>query len=204
MRARPTVSEAPPGTSTPLNAERARGPWPDGTLAVERLEDGRVGGADQVGGTREQLGGTGLCVPAIPAGPRATARAGVTASQRSPAATILEFFRRFNEEDVDGLLELFSEDATFSMILYERELRGKEELAEFFQMHLANWLEHREWATSVIVAGNSAASELHFEGITRGGKPVAMDNLNVWDFEGGLIRRIRVYADTAPLVEALS
>lgn len=123
---------------------------------------------------------------------------------RSPAATILEFFRRFDAEDVDGLLDLFADDATFSMILYERELQGKAELAEFFRLHLANWRSHREWATSVIVDGRSAASELHFEGVTHDGTEVVMDNLNVWDFTpDGLIQRIRVYADTAPIAAAL-
>jgi ketosteroid isomerase-like protein len=82
---------------------------------------------------------------------------------RSHAATILEFFRRFNEEDVGGLLELFADDATFSMVLYDEDLRGKAALGDFFQMHLANWQQHREWATSVMVSGNRAASELHFE-----------------------------------------
>ena len=128
----------------------------------------------------------------------------MSATLRSPAATILEFFRRFNDEDVEGLLELFADDAEFSMILYERDLRGKAELAAFFREHLANWREHREWATSMIVQGDSAASELHFEGVTHAGKSVAMDNLNLWAFRDGLITRVRVYADTAPLLEALA
>ena len=118
-------------------------------------------------------------------------------------ALIHEFFRRFDAEDVDGLLDLFTDDCSFSMILYERDLRGKAELAEFFRMHISNWREHREWATSVLVEGDAGASELHFEGVTTAGKRVVMDNLNVWDFEGGLIKRIRVYADTAPIREAL-
>ncbi len=41
------------------------------------------------------------------------------------AALIHEFFRRFDAEDVEGLLELFTDDCSFSMILYERDLRGK-------------------------------------------------------------------------------
>ncbi len=123
---------------------------------------------------------------------------------RSPAATILEFFRRFNAEDVEGLLELFTDDAAFSMILYDQDIQGKAALGEFFRMHIANWRVHREWATSVIVDGDTAASELHFEGVTQAGVEVVMDNLNVWDFESGLIRRIRVYADTAPMLAALA
>ena len=123
---------------------------------------------------------------------------------RSNAATILEFFRRFNEEDVAGLLELFADDATFSMVLYDEDLRGKAALGDFFRMHIANWQQHREWATSVICSGNRAASELHFEGTTTSGKSVVMDNLNIWSFDSdGLVTRIRVYADTAPMLEAL-
>jgi ketosteroid isomerase-like protein len=117
---------------------------------------------------------------------------------------IVTFFARFDAEDVAGLLELFTDDCSFSMVLYDRDLQGKDELAEFFRMHMSNWREHREWATSLIVDGDAAASELHFEGVTVGGASVVMDNLNVWEFADGLIRRIRVYADTAPMREALA
>ena len=117
---------------------------------------------------------------------------------------IEEFFRRFDAEDVDGLLELFVDDCSFSMILYDRDLRGKDELAAFFREHMGNWREHREWATSIVVEGDAGASELHFEGVTTAGRPVVMDNLNVWDFADGRIARIRVYADTAPMREAFA
>jgi ketosteroid isomerase-like protein len=119
------------------------------------------------------------------------------------AELITAFFARFDDEDVDGLLELFTDDCSFGMILYERDLRGKDELRNFFEDHLSNWSEHREWATSIVVDGNAGASELHFEGVLKNGAPVVMDNLNVWDFEGGKIKRIRVYADTAPFRDAL-
>lgn len=118
------------------------------------------------------------------------------------AELIREFFRRFDSEDVEGLLELFTEDCSFSMILYERDLQGKAALGEFFRMHLANWAEHREWPTSILIEGDAGASELHFEGVTNAGRRVVMDNVNVWDFEAGRVKRIRVYADTAPLREA--
>jgi ketosteroid isomerase-like protein len=117
---------------------------------------------------------------------------------------IHEFFRRFDAGDVDRLLELFTDDCSFSMILYDRDVRGKAELGDLFRRHLGNWREHREWATSVIVEGDAAGSELRFEGVTTGGREVVMDNLNVWDFAGGRIRRVRVYADTAPLRAAFA
>ena len=119
------------------------------------------------------------------------------------AELITTFFRLFDEENVDALLDLFTDDATFSMILYERDIQGKDELRAFFEEHIANWSEHREWATSILVDGDAGASELHFEGVLKNGTEVVMDNLNVWDFESGKIRRIRVYADTAGFREAL-
>ncbi|MGI9657640.1 MAG: nuclear transport factor 2 family protein [Gaiellaceae bacterium] len=119
------------------------------------------------------------------------------------AELITSFFALFDEEDVDALLELFTEDCSFSMILYERDLEGKDELRTFFEEHIANWSEHREWATSIVVQGDAGASELHFEGVLKNGTRVVMDNLNVWDFEDGKIRRIRVYADTAGFRDAL-
>ena len=121
----------------------------------------------------------------------------------SHADTIRAFFRLFDEEDVPSLLELFADDCSFIMILYDRDLQGKEELRAFFEDHISNWSEHREWATSIVVEGDAAASELHFEGTLKNGRQVVMDNLNVWDFEGDKIRRIRVYADTAPFRDAI-
>ncbi len=119
------------------------------------------------------------------------------------AELITEFFRRFDAEDVGGLLELFTDDCSFSMTLYERDLNGKEDLRAFFEEHISNWREHREWATSIIVEGDAGASELHFEGVLNNGTAVVMDNLNVWDFADGKIRRIRVYADTSEFRRAI-
>ena len=132
-----------------------------------------------------------------------TGRKRVTLRSIEPAELINEFFRRFDAEDIDGLLELFCDDCSFSMALYERDLVGKEELGAFFNEHISNWREHREWATSIVVEGDAGASELHFEGVLKNGAPVVMDNLNVWDFAGGKIRRIRVYADTYGFRKAL-
>lgn len=117
---------------------------------------------------------------------------------------IHEFFRRSDAGDVDRLLELFSDDCSFAMILLDRDVSGKAELGAFFRKQLGKWSEHREWATTVIVEGDLAGSEVHFEGVTAGGRAVTLDNLNVWDFASGRIRRIRVYADTAPLVAAFA
>lgn len=119
------------------------------------------------------------------------------------AELITTFFSRFDDEDVDGLLDLFTDDCSFSMVLYERDVQGKDELRAFFEDHISNWSEHREWATSIVVEGEAGASELHFEGVLKNGTPVVMDNLNVWDFDNGKIRRIRVYADTAEFRDAL-
>ena len=117
---------------------------------------------------------------------------------------IHEFVRRVDAEDVDGLLELLTDDCSLSMILLDRDNRGKAALSAFFRGQLGRWSEHRAWATNVIVEGDVAGSELHFEGVTTGGRKVVMDSLEVWDFAGGRIRRIRVYADTAPLRAAFA
>ena len=117
---------------------------------------------------------------------------------------IHEFFRRSDDGDVDRLLELFGDDCSFSLILLDRDVSGKAELGDFLRGQLGQWSAHREWATTVIVEGDLAGSEVHFEGVTVDGRAVTLDSLNVWDFAGGRIRRIRVYADTAPMVAAFA
>lgn len=64
--------------------------------------------------------------------------AGMNGSAEAYRDLIVTFFARFDAEDVDGLLELFTDDCSFSMVLYDRDLHGKAELAEFFRMHMAN------------------------------------------------------------------
>lgn len=117
---------------------------------------------------------------------------------------IHEFCRRSDAGDVDGLLELFTDDCSYSAILLDRDVSGKAELGDFLRRRLGNWHSHRDWATSVIVEGDVAGSELRFEGVTTAGREAVLETLNVWDFAGGRIRRIRVYADTAPLSAALA
>lgn len=117
---------------------------------------------------------------------------------------IHEFFRRSDAGDVDGLLELFSNDCSYSTIQLERDLRGKAELADLFRRNLDGLRSHREWATNVIVEGDVAGSEVHLEGVSSAGREVVLDSLNVWDFDDGRIRRIRVYPDTAPIAAALA
>lgn len=112
------------------------------------------------------------------------------------ASTIRAFFARFDAEDVDGLLELFTEGATLRMPLYDEDLKGKDQLREFFRAHMDNWKEHREWATSILVDGDRAASELHYEGVAKNGAEIVMDNVNIFEFENGKILAIRIYADT--------
>ncbi len=109
---------------------------------------------------------------------------------------IKAFFARFDAEDVDGLLALFAPDAELHMPLYDKALQGHDELREFFRGHMDNWKTHREWATSILVDGERAASELHFEGVANNGAEIVMDNLNIYDFEAGKIRSLRIYADT--------
>ena len=117
---------------------------------------------------------------------------------------IHEFFRRSDAGDVDGLLELLTDDCSYSTILLERDLRGKAELADFFRRSLGGLRSHRERATNVIVEGDVAGSEVRLEGVSDAGREVVLDSLNVWDFAGGHIRRIRVYVDTAPVAAAFA
>jgi ketosteroid isomerase-like protein len=120
------------------------------------------------------------------------------------AELVREFFRRLDARDVDGVVDLFTEDCTFSIALQRRDLEGKDELRAFLNEHLASWYDRCETPTTVLVEGNAAAAEVRVEGVVRGGKPVAIDNVNVWEFARGGIRRLRIYTDTAPYLAALA
>jgi ketosteroid isomerase-like protein len=120
------------------------------------------------------------------------------------AELIREFYSRLGTRDVDGLVDLFTEDCTFTSPLELRDLEGKDELRSFFKEHLATWWDHRETPVTVLIDGDAAAAVVHVEGVLRGGERLELDNINVWQFTRRGIRRLRIYMDTAPYRAALA
>jgi len=98
------------------------------------------------------------------------------------------YFERVTNADVDGILELYADDAKLiNPMTGEGGIQGKAALRPFY-----------EKLTSSLVDYKAA------EGKTTDGKPIVMDNLNFWTFENGKFKVLRIYMDTHPYRQALS
>lgn len=115
------------------------------------------------------------------------------------------YFERVTNGDVDGILELFADDAKLiNPVTGAAGIQGKAALRVFYQKLTTSLVDYTAAATDIIIEGNKLIAPLHLEGKTTDGKPLVMDNLNFWTFENGKFKVLRIYMDTHPYRAALS
>jgi ketosteroid isomerase-like protein len=73
-----------------------------------------------------------------------------------------------------------------------------------YQHLCSNLVNSHARPTDIIIEGNKLVAPLHVEGQTKDGQPIAMNNLNLWTFENGKFKVLRIYMDTYPYRQALS
>jgi ketosteroid isomerase-like protein len=129
---------------------------------------------------------------------------------RSLAAQQMEttartYFERVNKGDVEGILALFADDAhVIHPMTSEAGIRGKAALRASYQDVFRTLVAYHAEPTDIIIDGNTLVAPLHFEGKTKDGTLIAMNNLNLWTFEHGKFKVMRIYMDTYPYRQALS
>lgn len=132
------------------------------------------------------------------------------AMARSPVEQQMEaaartYFQRVTKGDVDGILDLFADDAQLINPLTGAEgIRGKAALRAFYQNLVNSLVDYHAGPTDIIIDGNKLVAPLHLEGKTKDGNPIVMDNLNLWTFENGKFKVLRIYMDTYPYRQALN
>jgi len=115
------------------------------------------------------------------------------------------YFERVTNGDVDGILELFADDAKLiNPVTGATGIQGKAALRVFYEKLTTSLVDYTATATDIIIEGNKLIAPLHLEGKTTDGKPLVMDNLNFWTFENGKFKVLRIYMDTHPYRTALS
>ena len=115
------------------------------------------------------------------------------------------YFERVTSGDVDGILELFADDAKLiNPVTGEAGIQGKAALRVFYEKLTSSLVDCKAEATAIIIEGNKLIAPLHLEGQTTDGNPLVMDNLNFWTFENGKFKIPRIYMDTHPYREALN
>ncbi len=115
------------------------------------------------------------------------------------------YFERVTNGDVDGILELFADDAKLiNPVTGATGIQGKAALRVFYEKLTTSLVDYTAAATDIIIEGNKLIAPLHLEGKTTDGKPLVMDNLNFWTFENGKFKVLRIYMDTHPYRAALN
>lgn len=129
---------------------------------------------------------------------------------RSPAEQQMEaaarrYFECVTKGDVEGILALFADDAQLiNPLTAEEGIKGKEALRAFYQNLVNSLVDYHAAPTDIIIDGNKLVAPLHLEGKTKDGNPIVMNNLNLWTFENGKFKTLRIYMDTYPYRQALS
>jgi ketosteroid isomerase-like protein len=126
-----------------------------------------------------------------------------------PADTVLEFLRRINRRDVDGLAEMMAEDHVFIDSL-GRAARGREQMRAgwrgYYAMCPDYWVAH----DLVLAEGNTVAVFGEAGGTIAANGSLAAENRwrvpAAWraTVAEGLIQEWRVYADNQPVAEIIA
>jgi ketosteroid isomerase-like protein len=128
-----------------------------------------------------------------------------TPAEQQMEAAARTYFERVTKGNVEGILALFADDAHLvNPMTGEEGIRGKTALRAFYQNLVSSLVDYHAGPTDIIIEGNTLVAPLHLEGKTKDGKPIVMNNLNLWTFENGKFKTLRIYMDTYPYRQALS
>jgi ketosteroid isomerase-like protein len=82
--------------------------------------------------------------------------------------------------------------------------RGRERMEKWFAEDLwMLWANFSSTPVDFIDAGDKIVVPVHIKGKTHDGIEVEADNVWIYEFEDGAVRRARVYADTATIRDAV-
>jgi steroid delta-isomerase-like uncharacterized protein len=111
------------------------------------------------------------------------------------------FAEAFNRRDVDGLLDCFTEDATYRDLFYGPHA-GRAVLRGMFERMFREGRDYRWQMDAIVVDAHRAAAEWTFSytataAVPRSeGRRVRFSGMSIFDLEGGRARAYREYADT--------
>ena len=112
------------------------------------------------------------------------------------------YFEQVNAGRIDALTELFLEDATIEPSSGGVH-RGRADIADYYEATLAGFAEHHDEPVRVHEASTAIVVELVFTGVSASGAAVRFDALDLFELEGGRIRRVALWADTAGIARQL-
>jgi ketosteroid isomerase-like protein len=107
---------------------------------------------------------------------------------------ILEYFRAVNDEDWDALGRVWVDDC--EMVAVGGPPRhGREDVVGAYRRFMEMFPTHRDEPERILVCGDTATVEVHFEAANLSGGRVELDCVDVIDFREGLFRRLTFWCD---------
>ena len=104
------------------------------------------------------------------------------------------------DRDAEGLVALFSEDATLAKLGHQHEAHGPEGARQFWDDYRAVFDDIEATFTHTISDDSSVALEWTSTGSLSGGHPFSYDGISVLQADGHQISRFRTYYDSAAFV----
>jgi steroid delta-isomerase len=117
---------------------------------------------------------------------------------------IKAYFEALRAMDIPAIVNTFAEDAVSHDPVGAQPIEGHQKLTEFFQSITAAFKEVGLTEDQVFVAGTGAAVKWTGSGISKQGKKVRFEGIDVFDVnEAGKIRRLYAYWNPAEMVAQL-
>jgi ketosteroid isomerase-like protein len=109
------------------------------------------------------------------------------------------YFDLHSRREWKELTEMFAPDVALFHPVYPRS-KGRAAVARFFTEYIpSRFLKYYEYAPNVIVENDQAAAEWVFEVTCLDGRPATLTGMTVLEFDGELIKTIKIFTDTKQL-----
>jgi ketosteroid isomerase-like protein len=127
----------------------------------------------------------------------------LTAVDRDRDELLPTYFRCLDTEDWELMRTLWHPDATM-LAVGTRPRVGIDDIIEFFSTLFAAWPAHEDRPTRTITAEGTSTVEVLFLGTTADGRTVQFEAVDVFDVDGGRIRKLSNWYDIAYVRRALA
>lgn len=110
---------------------------------------------------------------------------------------VARYFELCNTDRTDELRELWHPGIEHVAFARDgrRTRQGREEVARYYDGLFSPWSTHHDEVVRATTADGRTTCEIAFRGRTPGGGDVAFEALDVFDVEGGRIRRLAIWHD---------
>jgi len=112
------------------------------------------------------------------------------------ARRFVEALSRLEEDgDVEGMVDLFSDDAQVSNVASQRVFSGKEGARKFWSEYKGTLRRVKSSFRNMIEAGDKVALEWESHGTAQNGAAVSYEGVSILEWDGEHVRRFYAYFD---------